>query len=74
MLAPVGLMSSIQLPTKIALMKGGIGAGLMGGFALFSSFFAIDQMLDIPAGTFYKTIGVTTVSYTHLTLPTIYSV
>ena len=59
MLAPVGLMSSIQLPTKIALMKGGIGAGLMGGFALFSSFFAIDQMLDIPAGTFYKTIGVT---------------
>jgi uncharacterized membrane protein YagU involved in acid resistance len=40
-------------------MKGGMGAGLMGGFALFSSFFAIDQMLDIPAGTFYKTIGIT---------------
>ena len=53
-------MSTTQpLPTKIALMKGGIGAGLMGGFALFSSFFAIDQMLDIPAGTFYKTIGFT---------------
>ena len=53
-------MSTTQpLPTKIALMKGGIGAGLMGGFALFSSFFAIDQMLDIPPGTFYKTIGVT---------------
>ena len=53
-------MSTTQtLPTKIALIKGGIGAGLMGGFALFSSFFAIDQMLDIPAGTFYKTIGVT---------------
>jgi uncharacterized membrane protein YagU involved in acid resistance len=53
-------MSTTQtLPTKIALMKGGIGAGLMGGFALFSSFFAIDQMLDIPAGTFYKTIGIT---------------
>ena len=53
-------MSTTQaLPSKIALMKGGIGAGLMGGFALFSSFFAIDQMLDIPAGTFYKTIGVT---------------
>ena len=79
------LMSTTQaLPSKIALMKGGIGAGLMGGFALFSSFFAIDQMLDIPAGTFYKTIGVTmgvdetsaiavgfiAVSYTHLTLPT----
>ena len=53
-------MSTTQsLPSKIALMKGGIGAGLMGGYALFSSFFAIDQMLDIPAGTFYKTIGVT---------------
>jgi len=53
-------MSTTQtLPTKIALMKGGIGAGLMGGFALFSSFFAIDQMLDIPPGTFYKTIGIT---------------
>ena len=53
-------MSTTQtFPTKIALIKGGIGAGLMGGFALFSSFFAIDQMLDIPAGTFYKTIGVT---------------
>ena len=53
-------MSTTQpLPTKIALMKGGMGAGLMGGFALFSSFFAIDQMLDIPAGTFYKTIGFT---------------
>ena len=53
-------MSTTQpLPTKIALMKGGIGAGLMGGFALFSSFFAIDQMLDIPPGTFYKTIGFT---------------
>ena len=53
-------MSTTQtLPTKIALMKGGMGAGLMGGFALFSSFFAIDQMLDIPPGTFYKTIGIT---------------
>ena len=52
-------MSTEQLPSKIALMKGGLGAGIMGGFALFSSFFAIDQMLDIPAGTFYKTIGVT---------------
>jgi len=53
-------MSTTQtLPTKIGLVKAGIGAGLMGGFALFSSFFAIDQMLDIPAGTFYKTIGVT---------------
>ena len=52
-------MSAIQLPTKKGLVKAGIGAGLVAGFALFSSFFAIDQMLDIPTGTFYKTIGVT---------------
>ena len=52
-------MSAIQLPTKTGLVKAGIGAGLVAGFALFSSFFAIDQMLDIPTGTFYKTIGVT---------------
>ena len=45
-------MSTQQLPSKLALIKGGLGAGLMGGFALFSSFFAIDKMLDIPAGTF----------------------
>ena len=49
-------MSAIQLPTKKGLVKAGIGAGLVAGFALFSSFFAIDQMLDIPTGTFYKTI------------------
>ena len=53
------MMSTQQFPTKLGLIKGGMGAGLMGGFALFSSFFAIDQMLDIPAGTFYKTIGFT---------------
>ena len=45
--------------TKIGLAKAGIGAGLVAGFSLFSSFFAIDQMLEIPTGTFYKTIGVT---------------
>ena len=45
--------------SKIDFMKAGAGAGLIAGFALFSSFFAIDQMLDIPTGTFYKTIGVT---------------
>lgn len=37
--------------------KVGMVAGLVGGFALFSSFFAIDSQLDIPNGTFYKTIG-----------------
>ena len=40
--------------------KVGMGAGLVAGFALFSSFFAIDQALNIPSGTFYKTIGIAT--------------
>ena len=64
--------------TKLGFMKAGAGAGLIAGFGLFSSFFGIDQWLDLPIGTFYKTIGLTMgldpVSYTHLTLPTIYSV
>ena len=46
--------------TKLGFMKTGTGAGLIAGFGLFSSFFGIDQWLDLPA-----------VSYTHLTLPTI---
>ena len=37
--------------------KAGVGAGLVAGFALFSSFLAIDVQLDIPNGTFYKTVG-----------------
>jgi len=44
-----------QLPGRL---KVGAVAGLVGGFALFSSFMAIDQSLDIPNGTFYKTIGI----------------
>ena len=31
------MMSTQQFPTKLGLIKGGMGAGLMGGFALFSS-------------------------------------
>ena len=38
--------------------KVGIGAGLVAGFALFSSFLSIDQQLNLPHGTFYKTIGI----------------
>ena len=37
--------------------KVGAMAGLVAGFALFSSFLSIDSSLDIPNGTFYKTIG-----------------
>ena len=45
--------------TKLGFMKAGTGAGLIAGFGLFSSFFGIDQWLDLPVGTFYKTIGLT---------------
>ena len=36
----------------------GFGAGLVAGCALFSSFLSIDQQINIPHGTFYKTIGI----------------
>ena len=39
-------------------IKVGFGAGLVAGCALFSSFLSIDQQLNIPHGTFYKTIGI----------------
>jgi len=38
--------------------KTGCIAGLVGGFALFSSFFWIDSELGVPFGTFYKEVGV----------------
>ena len=38
--------------------KSGIFAGLVGGFALFSSFIGIDSHLGIEPGTFYKMIGI----------------
>ncbi len=39
------------------MAKTGCIAGLVGGFALFSSFFWIDSEIGIPFGTFYKIIG-----------------
>ena len=39
-------------------IKVGFGAGLVAGCALFSSFLSIDQQLNIPHGTFFKTIGI----------------
>ena len=38
--------------------KVGFGAGLVAGCAIFSSFLSIDQQINIPHGTFYKTIGI----------------
>jgi hypothetical protein len=37
--------------------KTGCIAGLVGGFALFSSFFWIDSEVGVPFGTFYKIVG-----------------
>lgn len=39
------------------MAKTGCIAGLVGGFALFSSFFWIDSEVGVPFGTFYKIIG-----------------
>ena len=39
------------------MAKTGCVAGLVGGFALFSSFFWIDSEVGVPFGTFYKMIG-----------------
>jgi hypothetical protein len=39
------------------MAKIGCIAGLVGGFALFSSFFWIDNEIGVPFGTFYKMVG-----------------
>jgi hypothetical protein len=39
------------------MSKTGCIAGLVGGFALFSSFFWIDSEVGVPFGTFYKIVG-----------------
>ena len=54
------MMSSIN-EEKSSLfdnVKVGFGAGLVAGCAIFSSFLSIDQQINIPHGTFYKTIGI----------------
>lgn len=47
-------MNSAEIYQKA---KTGCIAGLVGGFALFSSFFWIDSELAVPFGTFYKVVG-----------------
>jgi hypothetical protein len=39
------------------MAKTGCIAGLVGGFALFSSFFWIDSEVGVPFGTFYRVVG-----------------
>ena len=54
------MMSSVneEESDRKGAIKVGFGAGLVAGCALFSSFLSIDQQLNIPHGTFYKTIGI----------------
>ncbi|WP_268542033.1 hypothetical protein [Candidatus Nitrosotenuis cloacae] len=47
-------MSRTEMYSKA---KVGCIAGLVGGFALFSSFFWIDSEVGVPFGTFYKAVG-----------------
>lgn len=47
----------ITLQEVITKAKVGAVAGLVGGFALFVSFFAIDSQLSTQPGTFYMMIG-----------------
>jgi hypothetical protein len=42
----------------VAMIKIGLLSGIVGGFALFSSFFWIDMDLGVAPGTFYKMVGV----------------
>ena len=51
-------MTTEKQQTLRGKAKIGIGAGMVAGFAIFSTFFAIDQQLGLPNGTFYKTIGI----------------
>lgn len=44
-------------PEIYTMAKTGCIAGLVGGFALFSSFFWIDSEVGVPFGTFYKVVG-----------------
>ena len=47
-----------EKPRLFDNVKVGFGAGLVAGCAIFSSFLSIDQQINIPHGTFYKTIGI----------------
>jgi hypothetical protein len=48
------VISSAEICQKA---KTGCVAGLVGGFALFSSFFWIDSEAEVPFGTFYNVVG-----------------
>ena len=47
-----------EKPRLFDNVKVGFAAGLVAGCAIFSSFLSIDQQINIPHGTFYKTIGI----------------
>ena len=52
------MMQKHEQSSMLVIARVGAMAGLVAGFAIFSSFMAIDQSLGIPNGTFYKTIGI----------------
>ena len=53
-------MLEAKISQILGKAKGGAFAGLVGGFALLSSFIGIDSQLEVEPGTFYKMIGLST--------------
>jgi hypothetical protein len=51
-------MSSESLRTTSIRRPSGIIAGLTAAWAIFGLFLAVDSQLNVPPGTFYKTIGI----------------
>lgn len=51
-------MSSESLRTMSIKRPSGIIAGLTAAWAIFGLFLAVDSQLNVPPGTFYKTIGI----------------
>jgi hypothetical protein len=51
-------MLSTSLRTFNIRRPSGIIAGLTAAWAIFGLFLAVDSQLNIPPGTFYKTIGI----------------
>lgn len=50
-------MLSISLKTINIKRPSGIIAGLTAAWAIFGLFLAVNSQLNVPPGTFYKTVG-----------------
>jgi hypothetical protein len=51
-------MLSTSLKTSNIRIPSGIIAGLTAAWAIFGLFLAVDSQLNVPPGTFYKTVGI----------------